>query len=154
MVEGGDAEVAPLALGEPRGGACQLRAGDPAALVLQRLGGVEADDAQPGRAVERLGRPPAGARTRARGSVSRRAEGSGSVVVSGHDEQRPAEAAQEGRGPSCWDARAAVGEVAGDDHKLRVEPLDQPGEGDAEEAASWRARARSDVQVGDVEDAC
>jgi hypothetical protein len=71
------------------------------------------------------------------------------VVVPGDHEERPAESPQERGRPLVLDAAPAVGEVAGGDDQVRLDPLDQG----PETALDPGFLHASHVQVGDVEEA-
>jgi hypothetical protein len=74
-------------------------------------------------------------------------------MVPRHDEERTVEAAEEARGGLVLSGAAEVGEVAGRDHELGLDALDERHDGGSGGEIVLRP-PRADVEVRHVEDAC
>jgi hypothetical protein len=147
VVEDHDPQRSGWGLGELGRRAVELVLAQPARLVTPRADGVEADDQQPFRAVDRLGRLPEPLELRERPREPG-GEGVRDVVVPRDREQGQAEAAEEARRPLVLVAAPAVGQVAARHDQLGARPLDQA----RERALDLRILACAGVQVGQVED--
>ncbi len=145
-MQGDDAERARGGLVEQAARAIELGRAKPSRLVAPGTNGVQADDVEARRAVERLGRLPVALELAPRPCEACR-ERVGDVVVTRNREHLRAETLQEGGSPLVLVCPASVGQVAARDYQLRLRRLDQFGEG----RSDLGRLALADVEVGDVE---
>jgi hypothetical protein len=123
-VEDNDLERARRRLGEELGGSLDLFRADAAGLVAPGPDGVQTDDVEVIRAVDRLAGLPAPLELVERpGEAGER--GVGDVVVPRNGENGRPEALEEVGRTVVLVAPSAVREVAARDHELGIEPLDQ-----------------------------
>jgi hypothetical protein len=145
VVEDDHAERRRRGLGEELGRVGKLCAAYAAGLLQPGPDGVQPDDEERLRSVDRLGCLPVTLELR-KGLREARDRRVRDVVVARDGEDRPSEAAEEARGPLVLLRTAAVGQVATRDDQLGIHALDQG----LEPRLQARLFMRSDVEVREV----
>ena len=124
VVQDGHAQRSLAGRAEPFGRALELRPAERAALVAERTRRVEPDHVETRHRGRRLGRLPHPLELGPRPHEARRRVRE--VVVARHCEHRRAERAQQVRRALELLSAPAMGQIAGRDHQLRLEPFHEP----------------------------